>query len=217
MKRLIIFLFAPFILACGSDDPTIMCVGIWEVELLHDGATAEVVDGVLQLRVQNPKTDHDIRLIQRQTDYHTPGHLGIYVYFKNFDSETTGANNFDMQLTSWYAYNYSPNDILAALSIGTFGVRAVTNNITYNGFQTPEFLRFGGSNQSIGFTGISGTFTIPAIQPDPKTLYLDFGVKQTTGTGKSSYIAVDITEVSFSKSGEMDELVNDTFDCNSLK
>ncbi len=217
MNRLMIFLLIPLIWACGKDDPTVKCMGIWEVELLHEGATAEVVDGKLQLRVENPQTDHDIRLIQRQTDYHVPGHLGIYVYCENFDSETTGNNNFDMQLKSWYAYGYSPDQLLAGLAIGTFGVRAQANGITYEGYQQPDFLRFGGSNESISFTGISGTFTIPTIQSDAKILYIDFGVARSSGTGNSSRIAVDISEVSFSNDGGKDELLNDTFDCNSLK
>ncbi len=209
----------PLLWACSAEnEPTKKCVGIWEVELLHEGANAEVVNGRLQLRIQDPQTDHDIRLIQRQTDYHTPAHLGVYVYFENFDSETTGANNFDMQLKTWYAYNYSPTILLAGVTTGTFGVRAEANNIKYYGYdgEAPDHVQFGGSGQNISFAGVSGTFTIPAIQPDPKTIYIDFGVNQNTGTGRSSYIAVDITEVSFNKEVGKDELLNDTFDCNSL-
>lgn len=202
---------------CGADEPTTKCVGIWEVEFLHDGATAEIVDGKLQLRIDNPQTDHDIRLIQRQTDYHVPGHLGAYVYFENFDSETTGANNFDMQLKAWFAYNYAPETVIVSHSTGTYGVRAVANGVTYINSGVPHgFITFGGSGTQISFNGIDGTITIPEIQTDAKTFYIDFGVRQNTGTGKSSYISVDIPEVSFSNNIGKDEFLNDSFGCNSL-
>lgn len=207
-------------LSCSSDDEArIKCVGIWEIELLHDGASAEIVDGKLRLRIENPQTDHDIRLTQRQTDYHNSRHLGIYVYFENMENvRASGKNDFDMALNAWYAYNYAPEDEIAGLSIGKFGVRGRANGVVYQGHSPDvKFLSFGGSKESISFTGVSGTFKIPLIQPDPKTLYLDFGIVQNTGTGKSSLIEVDITEVQFGQPDGMDELLNDKFDCNSLK
>lgn len=224
--RLIITVCIAFLLfGCVKvEEPTKKCVGIWEIELLHSGATAEVVDGVLRLRVNNPTTDHDIRLIQRQTDYHQPGHIGITMPFENMSNEFTGSNEFDMQLKAWYAYNHAPDNELASLSKGKFGGRATANHVTYQLFVNDKpssgILKFGGSDKSVSFGGGIASAPVPEILGDPKTLFIDFGVRQNTGTGKSSYIEVDIKEVTFATGTGitgMDEMLNDYFDCNSLK
>lgn len=218
-------IIALLFLGCTKEDESIrQCLGIWEIELLHSGATAEVVNGVLRLRVTNPTTDHDIRLIQRQTDYHQPGHIGITMPFENMNNEFTGSNEFDMQLKAWYAYNHAPDDELASLSKGKFGGRATANGVTYQLFNDDKpssgILKFGGSAQSISFGGGISSASVPTILGDPKTLYIDFGVRQNTGTGKSSYIEVDIKEVTFETGVGVkgkDEMLNDFFECNSLK
>lgn len=225
MRFIVTIFIASLLLGCTQqEEPTIRCVGIWEVELLHSGATAEVVDGVLKLRVTNPQTDHDIRLTQRQKDYNRPGHFGVTIPFENMNNEFTGSNEFDMQLKAWYAYNYAPDDELASLSKGKFGGRGTANHVTYQIFDNDKpssgILKFGGSDKLVSLGGGFGSVPVPTILPDPKTLYIDFGVRQNTGTGKSSYIEVDIKEVTFARGTGVtgkDEMINDFFDCNSLK
>ncbi|MBX2943915.1 MAG: hypothetical protein KF860_16390 [Cyclobacteriaceae bacterium] len=227
MKYIITVFIGLCLLSCTpEEEATIRCVGLWEIELLHSGATAEVVDGVLRLRVTNPQTDHDIRLIRRQTEYNRPGHIGVTMPFENMNNEFTGSKGSDMQLKAWYAYNYAPDDELASLSMGKFGARGTANHVTYplysNDKPTSGTLKFGGADTSVTFgAGGIGAVPVPPILSDPKTLYIDFGVRKTTiGTGETTYIEVDITEITFATGVGItgkDEMINDYFDCNSLK
>lgn len=230
MKKLILLtlLLSGLLFAgCGSKDPEPSCADLWEIEINNPDAIVEVRDGSLHFEIENPQTDHDVRLIQRQHEYHPPGSIGIFVYFENMENVATGSNDFDMELKASYAYDYDPDNIIASIGVGKFGIR-VNSDKYYQAFSydgpSSGYMSLGGSGEVFsigGDTDVSEKLSrannpISTIQADPMIFYLDFGINEYAQFGKSTSIKVDVTEVRFTKGTGDGEFANDTFDCNSL-
>ena len=210
--------------ACGSDDDETSCTPIWEVEINNPNAQVSVRNGKLHLFIPDPQTDKDVRLIQRQADYHPPGSFGTYVYFENLNNQATGTNDFDMELRVSYAYTYAPNDIIASMAIGKYGYRTKAGSYSQL-FEldgpTSGYFSFGGSGSTYSVSGETdvsagqlqrGNQPVSELQPDPKIYYMDFGVNEFVRFGRSESIEVDITNVTIAGG----EFKADEFNCNSL-
>ncbi|MEP2668618.1 MAG: hypothetical protein ABJH04_06480 [Cyclobacteriaceae bacterium] len=241
MKNLSIFiLFLSITFSCVDEDaPEVNC-GKWEVEINNPEATVKVENGFLIVDIENPKSNKDVRLIQRQSD--SDNHPDIAIGIDMTDFQWTGVDggaSRDAQISASVAYKTSPDSPILTSVYGadksTFYVEGAEVFSRMQGFgRVPNEVLFFAKGEAAAFERDARTFPMNLLSVTPKVVYIDFGIDPSItrqNPTQSIHYEIDIIKfeqytntqnqivmVTGTKNGDKNYgLAHDTFECNSLK